>query len=324
MENIGKIFTAIVRGLIDSLKGTVALFYLDKNIKEKEERGSPSSKEYAKIRKPDATPKQPAKNKQEGKILKRTLQCCGLNGGVFWLSILLFEYGLLPLVQYFLVIIFGQRSEIGSTAWSITHSFLSIIFRALWILPLMVLSKVVNSLWFQDIADSAYRYSRGRPQLLPSIGKLVADITFSFLIQAAFLIQASLVSYFPVAPFGYLFALIHNCMLYSLYSFEYKMYNMGWELHKRLNFIESNWPYFFGFGLPLAVLTSLTSSWIISGCIFSILFPLFIISANEASPVTSTTPARLPLFSPVIALSNTIFHKTLATTDKSRVTTKSS
>jgi etoposide-induced 2.4 mRNA len=41
----------------------------------------------------------------------------------------------------------------------------------------------------QDIADSAYRYSRGRPQLLSSVSKLIADTLFSVLVQALFLVQ---------------------------------------------------------------------------------------------------------------------------------------
>jgi hypothetical protein len=44
-------------------------------------------------------------------------------------------------------------------------------------------------LMFQDIADSAYRYSRGRPQLLSSVSKLIADTLFSVLVQALFLVQ---------------------------------------------------------------------------------------------------------------------------------------
>lgn len=325
MENITKVVSAIVRGFIDSLRGTVALFYLDRSIKEQAEFSTPSKSDVSKLYRTSGSipsTKQAPKPREEGKILKRTLQCCGLNGGVFWLSIILFEYGLLPLVQYFLGFIFGPTSTIGNAVRSVTESFLSIVFSTLWILPLMVLSKVVNSLWFQDIADSAYRHTRGRPQLLSSFGKIIADTTFSFLIEAAFLIQTLLVGYFPVYPFGYLFALLHNCMLCSLYSFEYKMCNMGWELHKRLHFIEANWPYFIGFGLPLAVLTSLPSSYIISGCIFSILFPLFIISANEAAPVTNSTPTQLQLFSPVIALSNAIFHKTMAPSAPEKVRTQ--
>jgi etoposide-induced 2.4 mRNA len=72
--------------------------------------------------------------------------------------------------------------------------------------------------------------------------------------------QSTLVSMLPIVFLGDVLCLVHMCMLYSLYSFEYKWFNMGWELHRRLTFIESNWPYFIGFGLPLAVLTALPSS----------------------------------------------------------------
>ena len=96
-------------------------------------------------------------------------------------------------------------------------------------------------------------------------------------------------------------------MLCALYAFEYKWFNMGWELHKRLTYIESNWPYFIGFGLTLATLSELPNSWSISGCVFSVLFPLFILSANEATPRIGVTNSPLRLFSPVVAITNAIF-----------------
>ena len=48
----------------------------------------------------------------------------------------------------------------------------------------------------------------------------------------------------------------------SCFSYLYT-HTSGWEVHRRLSHIESNWAYFFGFGLPLAVLTSLPASYII-------------------------------------------------------------
>lgn len=45
----------------------------------------------------------------------------------------------------------------------------------------------------QDIADSAYRQRQGRPQLISSISKLVADVLISIFIQLLFLIQVGTV-----------------------------------------------------------------------------------------------------------------------------------
>ena len=86
---------------------------------------------------------------RQSKILKRTIQCCALNGGVFWASILVFEGGLLPFLKYLLSIIFGHSPGMGMTVWSWTKPFLSLTFGTVWVLPLFLLSRIVNSLWFQ-------------------------------------------------------------------------------------------------------------------------------------------------------------------------------
>ncbi|CAG2204453.1 EI24 [Mytilus edulis] len=113
-----------------------------------------------------------------------------------------------------------------------------------------------------DIADAAYVKSRGKPQLL-YISTLIADMSFSLLIQALFLIQSTAAIFLPIPMVGTVVGLIHMCLLHSLYSFEYKWFNMGWEVHKRLQYIENRWPYFCGFGLPLALVTSFHSSVVI-------------------------------------------------------------
>uniref|UniRef100_A0A8C4PWZ8 EI24 autophagy associated transmembrane protein n=1 Tax=Eptatretus burgeri TaxID=7764 RepID=A0A8C4PWZ8_EPTBU len=306
----------IARGVRDAVAGMWALLRLDgrveeerRRLKERRQRSLPASRKRTPESHDDGN---------EPMLVKRIFQCCAWNGGVFLLSIQGFYGVFLPLLQATTTFLFdhvlqGSDEGLHVTVWVWLEFFLSSIFRALWIMPLFLLSKIVNAIWFQDIADLAFLGSSRSVQAFPSVGKFVADLLFSLLLQALFLIQGMSVSLLPIPAVGHVVSLLHMSLLYSLYCFEYKWFNMGVEVHQRLAFIECNWPYFLGFGLPLAILTALPSSFLISGCVFSILFPLFIISGNEADPPRQPFNFPLRLFSLVVALSNRIFHRSLHT-----------
>nr|CAG4651834.1 EOG090X06IP [Triops cancriformis] len=324
MSNVQGLLWAISYGFLDSLRGCILIFKLDKQIRQQKASRTQSgtSTSSSRQRPGSRATKEPSKP-EEAQILQRTLQCCALNGGVFWFSLLGF-YGLvLPTIQLIVTFSLGKDQEgIASLVWSWMSPALSATFSTLWVLPLFLLSKVVNSLWFQDIADSAYKHSRGRPQLLPSISKLIADVLFSVVIQALFLLQGMLCSFIPIAVVNDTLFVLHMCLLYALYSFEYRWFNAGWDLPKRLTYIENYWPYFAGFGLPLAILTSLPNSYWVSGCVFSILFPLFIVSGNEAEPVLVPGVIPLRLFSPVVSVANFLFHRTIGQSSERKTTSK--
>nr|CAG4634795.1 EOG090X06IP [Alona affinis] len=311
MEHFRDVSLAVLNGILDSLRGFALIFTLDRQIELQRSRMRENKSKSARRSQLSATAQK--EKHEEPRILHRTLQCSLLNGGVFCLSIFAFNGVVLPFIEALLTFgfSFGGQLDAAKWVWSWTSPVLSYTFSALWILPLFVLSKFVNCFWFQDIADAAYKYSRGRPQLLSSISKMIADMLFSIVIQSLFLVQAMIVGLLPIAVFNGLLSMLHMCLLYSLYSFEYRWFNEGWELPKRLTYIENHWPYFVGFGLPLAILTSMPTSGLISGCVFSVLFPFFIISGNEARPVTGVGNYSLKLFSPVVALANTIFNRTI-------------
>lgn len=311
MDNLTGIIHAVCKGFIDSLKGAIVLFHIQRQINERLINRPPSRTDKHK-RNASTHSSAIHSNQQQGStVLKRTIECCVLNGMVFWVSITIFESGLLPFIKYLLTIIFGHSPGMAATVWSWTQPFLSFTFETVWVLPFFLLSRIVSSFWFQDIADSAYRYRQGKPSNPPNWAKLVADYLFSLLVATLFLGQSTLVSKMPLPLLGDILSLVHTCLLYALYAFEYKWYNMGWELHRRLTFIEENWPYFLGFGLPLALTIRMFTSYVMSGCFFSVLFPFFIISGIEAEPVTGVGNCPLKLFSPVIAIANTLFNKTI-------------
>lgn len=324
---------AFCKGFADSLRGAVELFFLDYRASQQREqklvqrdidrelilnRESPSreiqniaKKRALERREQERIKAQTSGNgeKKEPRILERTLKCCLLNGCVFWSSILIFENVVLPLVQWMLSwVLRGERAD---AVWLYTQPILSMAFSTLWVLPFYLLSKIVNAIWFQDIADLAFRSSKGRPVATLSISVMISDTVFTIVVEMIFLVQGSLAALLPIKILGAALNLLHLCLLHSLYSFEYKWFSQGLSLHKRLAFVETNWPYFLGFGLPLAVLTSMPQNTVVSGCVFSILFPLFIVSGNQASIVPSPGIPALNIFAPTINISNAVFSKTI-------------
>lgn len=346
MEAIKNISLGLISGVWDSIRGMTLLFHIDADIykineaKEAEKRRR--KRERERNRNPSPTPSSAAamareelkeliqqKNipdersinsifkrsennefnvkKPEKEVIKKVCKCCILNGGFTWLSIVLFDKVVIPSFEFGLNLFFDDDPSSISFLRSLIQPIISILFGMTWLMPIFLLSKCVSSLWFADIANSAYFVRKGKPQLIPNISKLIADFLFNLVVQVLFLIQSMLVNLLPIPYIGEFLCYIHLCFIYSLYCFEYKWFNMGWELHRRLSYIENNWPYFIGFGIPLTVLTNMTDSIVVSSCIFSILFPLFILSANDAIPIVDAANISLRLFSPVIFASNLIF-----------------
>eukprot|EP00116_Pleurobrachia_bachei_P007757 sb/3468019/ len=238
--------------------------------------------------------------RSEPAIRSKLLECFLLNGLVFLLSLMLFDWLVVPVVLFI--------------APSHTSHWLSLVlqtlFRLLWVLPLYLISRLLNVFWFQEIADMVYKaVKRNKTRnVAPSISAIIADIVYSVVVQSVFLIQAGIASSLPVL--GYPLNLLHMSLVYSMYGFEYLWFNQGIGVKTRVSLIHRHWPYYAGYGTLMAVGVSALDSYFMGVCVFSIMFPVLIVSAHFAGPTTDLNKCTpLPLIKPSIMITEQLLER---------------
>ncbi|KAF1332196.1 P53-mediated apoptosis protein ei24/pig8, partial [Globisporangium splendens] len=179
-----------------------------------------------------------------------------------------------------LCLLSGQAEDVRDRV----DGFVFLLYQVLWMYPIYCISFILNTIWYQEIADDAYLQLHGKPNPTPVADMIrygrvaepymraamldMLDMLFSL---AFFLLQTVLSYLIPVI--GPVTSFIHLSWLYSLYCFEYKWSLAGWSLEKRLGHLEQNWAYFAGFGSPFTLATFFVPNFVSKG-IFALLFPV--------------------------------------------------
>ncbi|PON83920.1 Etoposide-induced [Trema orientale] len=139
----------------------------------------------------------------------------------------------------------------------------------------------------------------------------IGEQVYSLLLLIVFFLEVVVTGYVPYIGRALKFLLLS--WIYAYYCFEYKWNLSQVDLDKRLNFFESNWAFFAGFGSP-CVLPVLFFSPLVTYGIMAILFPLFVLTAtgSDAEKVISSQRnkwgedaglGRLPIFKAANAIS---------------------
>lgn len=175
--------------------------------------------------------------------------------------------------------------------YSFLHRGLVQLFYMLWFYPLYVLSILLSNIWYTDIAKNAYAaMGRAEPSSKKELGDAqnkpagvggfmigFGETVFSILLLGFFFLEVYAVGYIPYV--GKMLSFLLLSWMYAYYCFEYKWSLAEVSLEKRLDFFESNWAFFAGFGSP-CVLPIFFYSRLVGSGVLAILFPLFVLTAT--------------------------------------------
>ncbi|KAL1534909.1 protein EI24 isoform X2 [Salvia divinorum] len=242
-------------------------------------------------------------------IAIRTGQCFLLNGFIFLGSILLLRSVVIPTLQWVLpdVCMLNKSQELCpfggiSRFYSfLQHGLIQLVY-VFWFYPMYISSFILNTLWYNDIAKygffaiekhgtssselSAEKDMSASDKATDFEGLMieVAEQVYSVLLLSFFFLEVYVTGFVPFI--GKALNLLLLSWMYAYYCFEYKWNYSGLSLDKRLDFFESNWPFFAGFGSP-CVLAAFFYSPLVSYGVMAILFPLFVLTAtgSEAEKV---------------------------------------
>ncbi|KAL7119603.1 hypothetical protein ACP275_02G072700 [Erythranthe tilingii] len=256
----------------------------------------------------------------------RTGQCFLLNGFIFLGSILVLRSLVIPTLQWVLPDGCPQMDSQETCPYGSIFRFypflrlgLIQIFYVFWFYPMYISSFILSTIWYNDIAKYGFfaieKYgSKSSDQKDSSATDKAADIegvmigiaeqVYSVLLLSFFFLEVYVTGFIPYIGKAVNFLLLS--WMYAYYCFEYKWNYSGLSLDKRLDFFESNWPFFAGFGSP-CVLSAFFFSPLVSYGVMAILYPLFVLTAtgSEADKVIAsqrnkwkdtTEFGRIPIF----------------------------
>lgn len=219
------------------------------------------------------------------------------------------------------------QSGTALALYSFTRHVLVELFYVFWFYPLYGFSIILSTMWYNDIARQAFEVlkSKGmrlakvsggsaspdnqngmfarRPVGLEGVVLGIGEQVYSLLLLTFFFIEVVAALFIPYIGTAISFML--NAWMYAYYCFEYKWNFSELSFDKRLEFFESNWAFFAGFGSP-CVLAIFFFSRLVSYGVMAILFPLFVLTAagSQAEQVIDSIrgawsgggPGKVPIF----------------------------
>ncbi|KNC52277.1 etoposide-induced protein 2.4 [Thecamonas trahens ATCC 50062] len=203
-----------------------------------------------------------AKNKD---IRKRTWDSIKLNGLLFLPAALFYDYALYPMLAAILDLPAPWSSRASPVVIQTLAAWLeplySSVFFVACILPILLVTLLLSSAWYQEIADVTFALD-GSVKAAPKrpAWEQAAEVIYRTVVVLAYVVLQVVVALLLCAvPFvgphlARAVDMILTAWYFAFLCFEYKWINIGSDLSKRIIIFHARWAYFAGFGLPFTLL----------------------------------------------------------------------
>jgi hypothetical protein len=190
-------------------------------------------------------------------LLKRSIQATLINLAVFTSSFLAFQVivkpisTLLPQIDY------------------------TVIYFGFWVYPTYTLAFLLNYKNFSEIARRSFEIFTATTKVKSNQVSILASDFVKLMYKSLFMFVHFLVCFVVsfIPTIGPILSILLLTFVGSFYSFEYHWIQKKWTFDQQLEYFETRWPYFFGFGLPLTLLCFLFPILVQLGIVV-FLFPL--------------------------------------------------
>lgn len=221
---------------------------------------------------------------------------CLVLQGLFLANVFFTDAVVIPRITQ-LSVVFGISSD-GRTSESFAGKIVNsgdwmvwFVFQVLWYLPLHILCVISSLRWFQMIATRAFR--RTPPAAQPDFKDVVSDELYRTVVIGILFALSGILSLIPFLGTPLSFCV--TCFIYSYYSFEYVWSLDGLDFIERAAILETNWPFFLGFGVSCTAATFFASGYFVNAGLFYSVFPLCLLLALACdSPLVLITEAGQP------------------------------
>ena len=186
----------------------------------------------------------------------------------------------------------------------------SSVFFVACILPILLVTLLLSSAWYQEIADVTFALD-GSVKAAPKrpAWEQAAEVIYRTVVVLAYVVLQVVVALLLCAvPFvgphlARAVDMILTAWYFAFLCFEYKWINIGSDLSKRIIIFHARWAYFAGFGLPFTLLCYFFS-FAVSNAVFFLAYPFFVIMATKSRPLPvsmrgisiAPLPTALPIF----------------------------